>query len=318
MGFVSDFSPLRPQPTQVPVQQQATPTVKKERGFFADFGPAPTEAPQDVYRDAPPELEVQPESSRRPLPAARSRSSPASTQPEEPRGYTYNAGPLLMGGAPETSASTVSQRDIDSVGSEIRRLSERLGNLKGPSSGGKISELESELSSAKSSLSGAKESVSEKRERLSRLEHYLDRTKRIVSRMEMRQSGFDSGWTRGYGGGGHWRNNDEFLYSRDELRGPEHAEERKAQMALVLDSKRDKVWELQDQVSSARSGLSSAESRVKELEQKIERKTDELYRARLAKQNASEAKSGLESKISELKERYQKMTGKSYSGGLFF
>ena len=219
-----------------------------------------------------------------------------------------------------SSTPAVSSLEGSSLAGEIKSISEKLQSLSpyGGGSDNKVSEIEQEIGRTKYALSQAKESVQYKRKKQERVEKMLERTKRMVSHMEMRMSGYDSGgWGRG-GGGGRWRHrhNDEFLYSREELRGPENKEERQAQMGLVLDSRRDRIWKLQDELSNSRSAYLQAESRVKELETKVDRLQDQLYQARQSKQNKHEQKSKLESKLSDLKARYRMLTGKSY-GQLF-
>ena len=260
-------------------------------------------------------------------PVRRSWSSPVEEETEEVSVASNHTGSTLttLWEPPSQRTSTsstpaVSSLEVSSLAGEIKSISEKLQSLSpyGGGSDNKVSEIEQEIGRTKYALSQAKESVQYKRKKQERVEKMLERTKRMVSHMEMRMSGYDSGgWGRG-GGGGRWRHrhNDEFLYSREELRGPENKEERQAQMGLVLDSRRDRIWKLQDELSNSRSAYLQAESRVKELETKVDRLQDQLYQARQSKQNKHEQKSKLESKLSDLKARYRMLTGKSY-GQLF-
>ncbi|MCA9775163.1 MAG: hypothetical protein KC800_00540 [Candidatus Eremiobacteraeota bacterium] len=338
MGFIQDFGPKRPptaNPPQAPPSAPAsvpTPSDRprpKQRGFFADFNPEAALAQEQrdsfVPRHAPVERSEETVESQ---PVRRSWSSPVEEETEEVSVTSNYTGSTLttLWEPPSQRTSTsstpaVSSLEVSSLAGEIRSISEKLQSISpyGGGSDNKVSEIEQEISRTKYALSQAKESVQYKRKKQERVEKMLERTKRMVSHMEMRMSGYDSGgWGRGGGGGGRWRHrhNDEFLYSREELRGPENKEERQAQMGLVLDSRRDRIWKLQDELSNSRSAYLQAESRVKELETKVDRLQDQLYQARHSKQNKQEQKSKLESKLSDLKARYRMLTGKSY-GQLF-
>lgn len=336
MGFIQDFGPKRPltaNPPQAAPSAPAsvsTPSDKprpKQRGFFADFNPEAALAQEQrdsfVPRYTPTEETAEVAESR---PARRSWSSPVEEESLEttvPSNHTGSTLTVLWDSPTarsERSSTTFgSSLEVANLTNEIKSVSERLQSIS-PFGGGSDSgaaEIEQEIGRTKYALSQAKEAVQYKRKRHERVEKMLERTKRIVSHMEMRMAGFDSGWSRG-GGGGRWRHrhNDEFLYTRNELRGPENKEERQAQMGLVLDSRRDRIWKLQDELSNSRSAYLQAESRVKELEQKVDRLQSELYRARQSKQNKQEQRSKLESKLADLKTRYRQLTGKSY--GQFF
>ena len=336
MGFIQDFGPKRPptaNPPQAPPSAPAsvsTPSEKprpKQRGFFADFNPEAALAQEQrdsfVPRYTPRKAETttEPAESR---PVRRSWSSPSEEELLEstaPSNHTGSTLAVLWDSptpASESRSTTFgSSLEVANLTNEIRSVSEKLQSISpyGGGSDNRAGEIEQEIGRTKYALSQAKEAVQYKRKRHERVEKMLERTKRMVSHMEMRMSGFDSGWSRGGGGGGgRWRHrhNDEFLYSRDELRGPENKEERQAQMGLVLDSRRDRIWKLQDELSNSRSAYVQAESKVKELEQKVDRLQSELYQARQSKQNKQEQKSKLENKLADLKTRYRQLTGKSY------
>ncbi|MFA5506296.1 MAG: hypothetical protein WC314_06255 [Vulcanimicrobiota bacterium] len=324
MGFIRDFGskvPPRTSPPQTPASapaSEAAPTPRpKKRGFFADFNPEAALAAEQQRDAFVPRYQEQAAAE-----SAQSESvERAWNRPERPG---YSNGPLFQENetAPTRSEGMTfgSSLEVANLTNEIQNVADKLRGLSSSSFGGGwepgVGQIEQEIGSTRQAISQAKDSVQQKRARIQRLERFLERTRQMVSRLEMRMSGFDSGWTRGYGGNRWHRGGGEFLYTRGELRGPENADERKAQMALMLDSRRDRVWKLQDELSSARSGYSQAESKVKELEYKLGRLQDKLSKTRDTRQNRQEQKASLESKLEDLKARYRKLTGRSY--GQFF
>lgn len=320
MGFVSDFSP-RPQGgppnTPPPVNRpQSQPPQAGPRGFFADFFPtqtAPAQQPVESYQPTQAPLPTETSPYRRAWsPASRPETPGPTLTPSSTSANTWSPAPT------NSTRPGVSKTELDSLSSEIGRITERLNNLRSSNPESAIGQLEQELSSAKNALPGAKEASAESRRRLEMLERILERNKQMINRLELRQSGFQptGGWGRGYGGGGRWSHhwNNEFLFRMDELRGPENAEDRQNQMALVLDSRRERVWRLQDEVNSTRSNVFAADGRVKELEQKISRLGEDLFRARDNYQNKNHERSSLTGRLTELKQRYERLAGKPYSG----
>jgi DNA repair exonuclease SbcCD ATPase subunit len=330
VGFIQDFGPKKPTAGHPPqastphARPQASPdgtAAPRERGFFADFKPKVDPATQDVFlSSATAHPNPVPLEHERPVQRASSQSWSSDEQVEPATLSTStNAPRTLWDDGTSYSRQGPSSFEVETLANEVKNVSERLQALGGTGSESRITKLEHELSSTRQSLSQAKEAVHEKRAKYQRAESFLERNKRMVSRMESRMSGYGAsdGWGRGHGGG-RWRShhNDEFLFTREELRGPENADERKAQMGLVLDSRRERVWALQDEVSASRTAYSNAESRIRELEQKLGRIQGELSQARQSFQNKKEQKSSLREKLGELKSRYHKLTGRTY-GNLF-
>lgn len=319
MGFIRDFgskpsttgqSPRQPKEAPLP-HSQAPKDPNRPRGFFADFYTGPTHPEPPANQDPAPQIEPPATQPERPRTWLESRAAEEATSPA-PAQTSYTA-PIPTLWEPPSSKPAANSYEVERLTSDLRSLTEKLQSLSRGDSESRISELEQDIYRTKQALSQSKETALHKRQQTQFLEKRLERSKRIVSNMEMRMAGFKTGWDRG-GGGGRWRHrhNDEFLFTREELRGPENADERENQMGLVLDSRRDKVWKLTDELSNSRSAQNQAETKTKELEYKLDRLQDQLYQARQAKQNRNEQRSNLEGRLTDLKMRYRQLTGRSY------
>lgn len=308
MGFVNDFKPAS---GQMPLSGTQAP---RQRGFLADFKgetvETPVQPPTEAFQPAP-----QAEESLAPYRPARSWDRSPTPQPQAETSKTRN-----WWDAPSTPSETKrpgNDFEAGRIKSEISNLSDRLKSASSSRNKAEntASSLRQEHQRVEGELAHAKAAVLTNRDVYTRTEKWLERSKKIVSRMEMRMSGFHNGWKGGGGGGGRWAwRQSDFLFSRSELRGPENEDERKHQMALELDQRRSKVWELQSKVSTARSEYLTSQAKVRDLEYRLTQVRTELDQAKASQQKNTELKSNLESKISSLKNRYRQTAGKPWSG----
>lgn len=195
----------------------------------------------------------------------------------------------------------------DGLANELQSLTTQLQSLSGSKSSleSKLRELISEQSRVQEQLSRAKDKVSETNQSYQNASQTLDRTQSIVSRMEQRVSGFSnrSDWGSEQRGSGWSSPSDDLLFSREELRGAENESQRKYQMSLALDRKRNSVWTLKEQVSSSRSANLTAESQVREYDLKLSQLSTELVKTRESLQETEQKKSVLERTIESLQAR---------------